>query len=316
MPPLRGISEAYSHWVPQVDLIQSEDSSWDGMLVASAAAAKAAGKPLVVRPLMHLGDAWVQAHYQMAHQLEAYRNAAAILALSKREANALIALGVSSERVHHIVMGIDPLSGLDPQALDAPGFRREFGIRGPVVAFLGANTYDKGAFTLAEAVIALNLEGQPVDLVCAGPQSLSLEAFLRRQGADARAVSLRRFHILGVVDELVKHRLLATCDLLALPSQVDTFGIVLLEAWLHGKPVIGADAGGIPDLIQHERSGLLVPFGNPRALADAIRRLLSQPLWAEQLGAFGRQQTLEHYTWDRTYQTLLGVYDAVLASQR
>jgi glycosyltransferase involved in cell wall biosynthesis len=312
MPPLQGLSEALERWAPEVDLIHSDDSSWDGLLVASARAAQRHKRPLVVRPLMHLGNAWVRAHYQMAHQVTVYRDAAAILALSSLEADAYAQLGIPSERIHMIRMGIEPELPVAAAALDADGFRQEHALSGPVVAFLGANTYDKGAFTLARAVVELNLAGLAADLVCAGPQSETLAAFIREQPPDVRAVAQGRVHILGIVDEITKHRLLAYCDLLALPSQVDTFGIVLLEAWMYGKPVIGARAGGIPDVIQHEKSGLLVPFDDVDALAAAIRRLLVEPGLATRLGAAGRQRVLEHYTWDQAYGDLLRVYDRVL----
>lgn len=315
MPPVHGLSDALQRWGAQADLVHSEDSSWDGLLLAAAATARRYGKPLVLRPLMHLGDAWVQAHYQMAHQVPAYREAAVVLALSRREAEAYAALGVSSERIHVIRMGIEPDLALSSGTPDALKFRQEYAISGPLVAFVGANTYDKGVFALAKAVIKLNLEGLSLDLVCAGPQSEGLQAFLQQQPSESHPVIRNRLHILGIVDEGTKHRLLAACDLLALPSQVDTFGIVFLEAWLHGKPVIGADVGGIPELVQHNRTGLLVPFDDVSALAAAIQRLLIEPGLAVRLGMAGREEVLQHYTWDQTYQTLLRVYDAALAEQ-
>ena len=182
------------------------------------------------------------------------------------------------------------------------------GTTGPLVAFLGANTYDKGAFTLALAVAQLVQAGVPITLVCAGSQGEGLAAFLERQPLDIQNALRDRIRILGVVDEETKHAILTACDLLALPSQVDTFGIVLLEAWLHGKPVIGARAGGIPDLMHDGENGLLVPFGDVSALAAAMRRLVEAPELAARLGAEGRRQVLECYTWDRTYQTLMQVY--------
>lgn len=313
MPPLRGLPDALERWVHEVDLVHSDDSSWDGLLVASARVAQRHGRTLVVRPLMHLGSAWVRAHYQMAHQLSIYRQAAAILALSALEADAFVRLGVSPQRVHVLGMGVEPQLSVSLADADIAGFRREHRLSDPIVAFLGANTRDKGAFTLAQAVLRLNLEGLPVDLVCAGPQSELLRGFLQRQPPHVRAVAEERVHVLGIVDEATKHRLLAACDLLALPSQVDTFGIVFLEAWAHGKPVIGAQAGGIPALVQHEKTGLLVPFGDVAALAAAIRRLSGQPELAARLGAAGRQQVSQHYTWDQTYQDMLKIYDSVLS---
>jgi len=311
MPPLRGLSNALRRLGPTADLIHVEDSSWDGLFLAAASAARRYRKPLVVRPLMHLGDAWVQAHYQMAHQVSVYRDAAAVLALSQREAEAFAALGVSPARIHVIRMGIEADLPVSPEILDTPGFRRDHAVDGPVVSFVGANTYDKGAFTLAKAVIQLNLEGLPLELICAGPQGQGLRAFLQQQTSKAQAVVRDRVRILGVVDEITKHRLLAACNLFALPSQVDTFGIVFLEAWLHSKPVIGANAGGIPDLVQHEKNGLLVPFGDVSALAAAIRRLLADPGLAARLGSAGHR-LLHHYTWDQTYRTLLEVYNTAL----
>ncbi|KPL18924.1 MAG: hypothetical protein AMJ93_13435 [Anaerolineae bacterium SM23_84] len=65
-------------------------------------------------------------------------------------------------------------------------------------------------------------------------------------------------------------------------------------------------------MVQHEKTGLLVPFGDVSALAAAIRRLLAKPGLAAQLGTTGHQ-VLRHYTWDQTYQTLVEVYNAALA---
>ncbi|KPL17677.1 MAG: hypothetical protein AMJ93_14815, partial [Anaerolineae bacterium SM23_84] len=259
----------------------------------------------------HLGGAWVRAHYQMAHQVSVYREAAVVLALSKREAEGYTALGVSPKRIHIIRMGVEPDLPIPPEALNSATFRRQHSIDEPFVGFLGANTYDKGAFTLVEAVMQINLEGVPLDLVCAGPQAEGLEAFLARQPSEVRAIIRERVHVLGIVDETTKHRLLGACSLFALPSQVDTFGIVLLEAWLHSKPVIGANAGGIPDLVEHEKTGLLVPFGDAGALAVAIRRLLAEPGLAVRMGSAGHQ-LVQHYTWDQTYQTLLEAYRVAL----
>jgi len=312
MPPLHGLSQALQRWVPQVDLVHADESSWDGLFVSAAVAATRYGKPLVVRPLMHLGSRRVQAHYQMAHQVDAYRTADVVLALSPAEAAAYASLGVPAGRLRTIQMGVALDAAPEPVTDEIGDLRAELALQGPIVAFVGANTYDKGAFTLAEAVIRLAVEGIALTLVAIGPQGETLRAFLRRQPAALQSIALDRVRILGTVNEATKHRLLAACDMLALPSQVDTFGIVLLEAWLHHKPVVGARAGGIPNVVRQEENGLLVPFGDAEALAAAIRRLLDDPDWAAQLGESGFQ-SLGNYTWDRTYETLLDAYRAALA---
>jgi glycosyltransferase involved in cell wall biosynthesis len=209
-------------------------------------------------------------------------------------------------------MGVDPDAWIGPEPGAVEDFRRTHRLKHPSVAFLGANTYDKGAFTLALAVAELEQNGLALDVVYAGPLSDLLEAFVSKQSLTVRNALDGTLHILGTVDEETKHVMLEACDMLVLPSQVDSFGIVILEAWQHGKPVIGAASGGIPDVIQPEDTGLLVPFGDVPALAAAIRRLIEEPDLARRLGDAGRRQVFEHYNWNRTYQTMLETYRTFL----
>ena len=83
---------------------------------------------------------------------------------------------------------------------------------------------------------------------------------------------------------------------------------MLLEAWLHGKPVVGARAGGIPAVIQEGENGLLVPYGDPAALAEALGWLLDHPAEAGALGSRGREATQRCWTWDAVYRRLLPAY--------
>jgi glycogen(starch) synthase len=124
-------------------------------------------------------------------------------------------------------------------------------------------------------------------------------------GVRSRVLDLR-------LSEQEKHDLLAASSALALPSRDDSFGIVLLEAWLHGKPVVGASAGGIPDVIQEGETGLLVPYGDASALAQAIAWLLDHPAEAAQMGLRGRERTLARWTWDAVYDRVRAVYGQVI----
>lgn len=313
MPPLPELGTALNRLVPATDLVHAFDSSWDGLFTAAAEAAHRYRKPFVVTPLMHLGDAGIRAHFQMVHQVGVYRQADAILALSQAEAAEYARLGAAPERIHVIPMGVESRLQED-DAVAAIAFRAKYQVDGPLVAFLGANTYDKGAFTLALATATLNRSGIAAHVFYAGPQSAGLAAFLAQQPAAIRTALQDKVRVLGVVDEKTKHQLLAACDILALPSQVDTFGIVLLEAWVHGKPVIGAAVGGIPEVIRDGQTGLLVPFGDVAALAAAIRRLIEAPDRARQLGQAGRELVLREYTWERTTDALTRVYADVLSA--
>jgi glycosyltransferase involved in cell wall biosynthesis len=89
-------------------------------------------------------------------------------------------------------------------------------------------------------------------------------------------------HLLGHRDDI--EACLAGMDLFVLPSLNEGMGRALIEAMAAGLPVIASRVGGIPAVISHERTGLLVPPGHAGALAEALRRLLDRPEWATQLG--------------------------------
>jgi glycosyltransferase involved in cell wall biosynthesis len=90
--------------------------------------------------------------------------------------------------------------------------------------------------------------------------------------------------------------LLSAYDVFASPSGHESFGITFVEAWACGKPVIGTRVGAIPSVIDEGHDGLLVPYGDPHALANAILALLSDPPRGQEMGEARRQKVLAHYT--------------------
>jgi glycosyltransferase involved in cell wall biosynthesis len=130
------------------------------------------------------------------------------------------------------------------------------------------------------------------------------------------AADQARIRMLPYAPDAVKRDALAAADLYVMPSRTDSFGIVYLEAWCYGLPVIGARAGGVPDVIDDGRDGLLVPFGNVEAIAGAIGRLLRDRDEACRLGEAGRAKVLRDLTWDRIYAQVRAVYDEVLESSK
>lgn len=105
-------------------------------------------------------------------------------------------------------------------------------------------------------------------------------------------------HFLGAKPNLEAMTEVAQSAVFILPSLGEGLGIVLLEAQALGVPVIGTNVGGIPDVIEHEQSGLLVPPSDSKALAEAITRVLSNHAFAEHLSktATGR---LAKFDWDK-----------------
>ncbi len=108
--------------------------------------------------------------------------------------------------------------------------------------------------------------------------------------------------------------MLAATDLFAMPSRIDSFGIVYLEAWAYGVPVIGCRAGGVPDVIDDGQDGVLVDYGDEAGLATAIEGLLADPERRRAMGRQGRAKVEAHYTWDRIYRGLAAVYQELRRS--
>lgn len=120
------------------------------------------------------------------------------------------------------------------------------------------------------------------------------------------------FH--GFVDEVTFQELYANCDIYVHPAIYDSrgdtegLGVVLIEALAYAKPVIASGVGGIVDVILHEKTGLLVEEKNPRALVQAVERLVSQPDWARSLGEAGREHVQALFNWESITRKQLRQY--------
>lgn len=286
------------------DLVHCFTIPFESVIKAGADYARSLGAPYVVTPFLHTGepaDSRVAVGYAMPHQMELLRRAAAVVALTERERAFHLARGVAAGQVHTIPAGI-PL----PQVCPPPPSERAD--PRPLVLFLGAVTYEKGAVHLVEAMRLLWAGGQPADLALTGTVTDQFRRYLRRLPLADRG----RVQLMGVVDETEKARLLGQCTLLAMPSRVDSFGLAYLEAWAHGKPVIGAWAGGVPDVVDHGENGLLVPFGDVAALAAAIRRLVEHPAEAQRLGRAGWEKLHARYSAEHVLARHLELYQRLV----
>jgi glycosyltransferase involved in cell wall biosynthesis len=103
-----------------------------------------------------------------------------------------------------------------------------------------------------------------------------------------------------------------------LDARQDTegLGVVLLEAMNYSVPVIASEIGGITDIVQHDRNGILVPPGDEGALAHALTRVLNDSALSRQLGEAGRQRLHEAFSWDRIVDRWEAIYRGVVSAGR
>jgi glycosyltransferase involved in cell wall biosynthesis len=114
--------------------------------------------------------------------------------------------------------------------------------------------------------------------------------------------------LLGAFDEEDKASIFESLDVFAMPSIGESFGIAYLEAWMCGKPVIGANVGSTPYVIRNGVDGLLVNPQDPRHIGEALVRLLKDPAERARLGGAGYTRTTSEFTWDRVIDRIEGLY--------
>lgn len=318
--PVRWISclSLAAPWLPEMwrwfrtteerfDLIAAMNVSFEPLFVAGQRLAWRLGVPFVSYPIAHLGagerpgqDPVGQFH-TMRHQVDVVRSSDAVIVQSPTARAFYIEQGTPAGHVHVVGPGVNPDEILGGQG---QRFLEQHRVKAPLVAYLGAMAYDKGTVQVFEAVRRLWQEGTEVELVLAGTVLSAFQRYLAQVPPGDR----QRVHVLGLIDEAEKRDLLAAADVVAMPSRTDSFGLVYLEAWLYRKPVIGAQAWGIKDVIEDGVDGLLVPFGDPEALAASLSTLLEHQALRSKMGALGEQKVYRFHTWEKKYATVREIY--------
>jgi glycosyltransferase involved in cell wall biosynthesis len=309
------VGSGFGPWLPTLaerlesgappDLVNSANIAFESMIATASDFARRHDVPHIVTPFLHFGDPddpKVRRYYTMPHQIALLRRADALMVLTELEADYLESQGIATERVHIVGAGIDVASVTGG---DGDAARSRLGIDGPFVLALGAAAFDKGTVHLIQAVSQLNRSDTGVQLVIAGPVLSEIDALMRSLPAEDR----REIRLLGFVTESERRDLLAACDLLALPSRTESFGLVFMEAWANHKPIIGARAGAIPAVVRDGEDGILVKFGDVTALAAAISTLLRSPELGAKMAASGFAKVVDESVW---FERVRAVYENVL----
>ncbi|MBI5360611.1 MAG: glycosyltransferase family 4 protein [Planctomycetes bacterium] len=142
-------------------------------------------------------------------------------------------------------------------------------------------------------------------LIGGGSQANTLEQL----AADLRITPLIRF--IGAVPYEDVPLWLSRMDIFVMPSVYEEFGVAALEASAMELPVVASNAGGIPEVVQDGKTGILVPPENPAALADAIDKLISNPQMRAEFGKAGRRYVEENYRWEENVKAMIEVYKSM-----
>jgi glycosyltransferase involved in cell wall biosynthesis len=211
-------------------------------------------------------------------------------------------------KIHCIHNGVD-LSRFAPRP-PSPQLRKSLGIpdSARVVVSIGRFAPYKGYRFLLEAARAVEsaLSGVHWVLVGDGEQREELEARCRSLGLS------HQMRFTGWRDDVAD--ILALATVFVLPSLGEHFGRVIIEAMAMEKAVVATDAGGVPEIVLHDECGLLVPPGNPQAMAEALVALIRDRDRANRLGYAARKRVEAHFGMAQHVEAVNAVYTQMVGA--
>lgn len=296
-----GATIVHGHWVVPGGVIAAS-SARDAAVVIS----------------LHGSDVYVAEHYGLARRAAGYafRRAARVTACSDDLHRRALVLGAVPERTTTIPYGVDH-GRFRPDPARRVEIRRRLGIAGDELVVFAAGRFvrKKGFEYLIEAFGRVTTGHQAGGLVprrhllIAGAGDLAAELKAR-----AASIAGGQVRFVGLIAQHDMPGYLAAADLVVVPSvrdeagNVDGLPNVVLEALATGAAIVATDAGGIPSVVEHERTGLLVPQRDVDRLAAAIGRLAGDPGLRRRLGEAARLAAINRHGWDRVVGEFEEVY--------
>jgi phosphatidylinositol alpha-1,6-mannosyltransferase len=303
--------KVYLEWVLQRTIRRFDPDRiictwWDPLGYLALPLSKLQGIPLICvghgQEVIRLpGRAWARWVKRWLRSLT-FRHAARVIAVSRFTKERIKDIGLHGDQVQVVPNGLSSHYIEQASEYARKESRALLKLKGRIVLQVGRLVPRKGHELVLEAFQRIQEtldETVRYVIVGSGPYRQRLEGTATSMGIAEEIV------FTGFVPDDELHHYYSASDLVVMPAHnptnagdVEGFGIVYLEAYAHGKPVIGAEAGGAPDAIVHEETGLLIPPGDSEALAAGILRLLEDPAEAASMGSYGQELLQTRWNWD------------------
>jgi glycosyltransferase involved in cell wall biosynthesis len=239
------------------------------------------------------------------------RYADIVVANSEAGREYLIKRGIAPERVKVIYNGLN-VTRLNSNGKDVERIRQALGLPtgGQVVGIMArlfpVKRHD--IFLQAAALVNQAIPETRFAIVGDGPWRSYLEALSQKLGLESKVAFLGEQREVGPY--------LAAFDVAALTSETEGCSNSVLEAMAVGKPVVATDVGGNRELIDNGETGFLVPFGDPKALSEAIIRLLRDPVLARMIGERAKERTIHRFSLENMVNQYESLYETALKQRR
>ncbi len=245
---------------------------------------------------------------QSALSLARYRAAARIVAVSQCVASVVMSSGLPPGQITVIPDGV-PMPEA-PRAEEREAARRSLGIESGalLIGCVAALTPDKGQEILIRELPAIRAQFPRCQLLLVGegPCRAHLGAMALGLGVEDSV------HFAGFVENV--GGAYAALDLFAFPAQAEALGTALLSAMARGLPIMAIPSGGVPEVVEDGRNGLLVNGLEPGAFASAVARLVAHPDEALRLGNAARETVMTRFSADRMVEKTFRLYEDLVHS--
>ncbi|MCE0483880.1 MAG: glycosyltransferase family 4 protein [Methylacidiphilales bacterium] len=194
------------------------------------------------------------------------------IAISEAQKQLHVAMGIPPEKIKVIYHFLEPKEPpLPPPPSSSP----------PTALFIGRLSQEKGVSQLLDAWKLMGSGDRKLLIVGDGPERTHLEQ---------KAARLKGVQFLGFVEGAQQSQIWRQAHFSVVPSiWAEPFGMTLLEAWSHGRPVVAHHIGALPELIRNGENGLLAQPSNAPDLAEKMEKLFSQPKLTQEMGMNGRR---------------------------
>ena len=238
-----------------------------------------------------------------------FQRADAVAAHSERDREQIIRLGAKPSRVRRIPQGTPGF--FQSPHVSRENARRELGLDEvrPTILFFGLLKAYKSLETLLTAMVSVREKIPNVLLLIVGEPLAGCDFYMRLIVDLGLKESI--FWEPSYVPSKRVSQHFAAANVVALPYRAASSSAVLLNAFAHALPVVATTVGAFPEMVQHGKTGLLVPPGAPAELADGLITLLRSPEAAREMGARARQYATTHHGWPLIGRLTGDIYDSI-----
>ncbi len=295
---IKKVARIIQQW--QIDVIHVNDYWWGPIGVL---ASRVTSCPCVVHVRQEIEPMKVKKYW--------LGEADMVVPVSQSIGNVLGEAGVSRKKLHVLWSGISQKSFNVSTSSIAAQTLVEIGGARPILGTVANLFPRKGLEFLVQAVGELKADYPDIVLVIVGKGDPHYEQHLKQQAKQLNIINNVVFAGFQPHPELFISRF----DIFVLPSILEGFGIVLLEAMSLSKPIVASRVGGIPEIVEHEKTGLLVKPADAKDLYQALLTLLNDPEKRKRMGNAAKTRLEEHFTLQHMMDRLHGLYRDVLVGR-